>query len=559
LGFWTFGKWGKQRVSARKAAVSYNPAVQYFLRVFRCVLAVSLLVLAACASGPQTQLGRGACPAYIVFPGERSEAGRARYGENISDAQLALYRDQEKTNCNTLLAAGDARALDVLLEYGYAQSDTDLVLASYRAYLDAGNDSLQLAEASASLYKFYANGEAGVAPDPDAAFHYLSMAAEHDPATYELRYADAQYERGLYADAHTRYSAFLVPGPKGDYLGVSSRCEINLKMADLYFRGRGVSENWYIGYYYWLEGMSMARDAAWGSCDNHTYYDHDRYAYESARRKAVERRKTAMGSWNVARIENAWSSSDEGLDYISSLDFRRPVLRESASRQSIAATGSGRALRPPLQSSASLSAGAGVSWPAWRPVDAQLCQRPASYVPGRWSDVFQQRSGAIWSVKTSSDGTRSMGSAVAVSSTLLVTNCHFIKDSSRITLLRTGIAMGASLIAADREGDRCILSAANNLPVYVNAARRYADVLVGEDVAAIGNPRGLDTSLSRGIVAQKRGHDGRRLIQTDAAISSGSSGGGLFDTSANLVGITTFKVSSGESLNFAIAIDEFCR
>lgn len=530
---------------------------QYLSCKRHSVLALLLLTLAACASGPQTQLDRGACPAYIVFPGERSEAGRARYGEKVSDAELALYRDQETTNCNNLLAAGDARALNVLLEYGYAQSDIQLVIASYRTYLEAGDDAPQLAEASASLYKFYATGEAGITPDPDVAFHYLSMAAKYDPATYELLYADAQYERGLYADAHARYSAFLVPGSKGDYLATSSRCEINLKMADLYFLGRGISENWYIGYYYWLEGMSIARDAAWGSCDKQTYYDHERYAYESARRKAVERRKIAMGPEDVARIESAWSSPDRGLDYISSLDFLRPVLREPVARPSNAVAGSGAALESPLQASASLPAR--VSWPAWRPVDAELCQRPASYIPGRWSEVFQQRSGTIWSVKTSSNGTRSMGSAVAVSPTLLVTNCHFIKDSSKITLLRTGIAMGASLIAADQDGDRCILRAVNDLPDYVNSARRYDDVLVGEDVAAIGNPRGLDTSLSRGIVAQKRGHDGRRLIQTDAAISSGSSGGGLFDTSANLVGITTFKVSSGESLNFAIAIDEFCR
>ena len=41
--------------------------------------------------------------------------------------------------------------------------------------------------------------------------------------------------------------------------------------------------------------------------------------------------------------------------------------------------------------------------------------------------------------------------------------------------------------------------------------------------------------------------------------STGSSGGGLFDSGGNLVGVTTFKVDDGENLNFAIAIDEFCR
>jgi S1-C subfamily serine protease len=115
------------------------------------------------------------------------------------------------------------------------------------------------------------------------------------------------------------------------------------------------------------------------------------------------------------------------------------------------------------------------------------------------------------------------------------------------------------VVAADRDGDRCILQTSETLPTYVASAKPMRALLVGEDVAAIGNPKGLDTSLSRGLVAQKRNKNGHAYIQTDAALSSGSSGGGLFDTAGNLVGVTTFKVATGESLNFAIAIDEFCR
>ena len=118
--------------------------------------------------------------------------------------------------------------------------------------------------------------------------------------------------------------------------------------------------------------------------------------------------------------------------------------------------------------------------------------------------------------------------------------------------------MRAEVLAAAPEGDRCILKSSEPLPTYVASARQQGALLVGEDVAAIGNPKGLDTSLSRGLVAQKRNKNGHGYIQTDAALSSGSSGGGLFDTAGNLVGVTTFKVSTGESLNFAIAIDEFC-
>ena len=77
---------------------------------------------------------------------------------------------------------------------------------------------------------------------------------------------------------------------------------------------------------------------------------------------------------------------------------------------------------------------------------------------------------------------------------------------------------------------------------------------VGDEVYAVGAPAGLELSLSRGIVSQLRGAFGKRsapLVQTDAAISPGSSGGGLFNKAGELVGITTFKWQ-GESLNFAL-------
>ena len=52
---------------------------------------------------------------------------------------------------------------------------------------------------------------------------------------------------------------------------------------------------------------------------------------------------------------------------------------------------------------------------------------------------------------------------------------------------------------------------------------------------------------------------GQKLVQTTAAISGGSSGGGLFDAKGNLIGITTFKIRDAESLNFAISIDEYLK
>ena len=65
---------------------------------------------------------------------------------------------------------------------------------------------------------------------------------------------------------------------------------------------------------------------------------------------------------------------------------------------------------------------------------------------------------------------------------------------------------------------------------------------------------GLELSISEGIVAQLRGGP-PPLIQTTAAISFGSSGGGLFDREGRLVGITTFGLRGGQSLNFELPVE----
>lgn len=532
-----------------------------FLSALRGVLSalfIAALVL-GCASGPGTPAGQrkayrnleqGLCPSSIIYPGERSQLGRERYSQEATDADLANYRDRELANCENHLASGDVFALNVVLEYGYGKNDPQRIAAAYKAYLEKGSDVDELAKASAKLYTMYEEGRPGLQSDPAAAFHYLGLAAKYDPGAFELRYADALYSRGSYADAFSYYEELLKRESAESDLSKADRCEINLKLGEMYFRGRGVSENWYIGYYYWLRGLSLAADPEWGSCDRRTYSDRDRYAIESERKRAIERRLQRLGRGETARVREAWLLPDKGLTYISSLTFRRPVLPDTDEDPETASDTYATGFAPRPDESA--------SWPPWTPLGGDICQWHTSGRTLNWSEVFQLRSGAIWSLKSNTGSAQSMGSAVAVSPTTLVTNCHLIKDPSGVILLKEGSSMRAEVLAADREGDRCILKSSELLPTYVASARQQSGLLVGEDVAAIGNPKGLDTSLSRGLVAQKRNKNGHGYIQTDAALSSGSSGGGLFDTAGNLVGVTTFKVSTGESLNFAIAIDEFC-
>lgn len=74
----------------------------------------------------------------------------------------------------------------------------------------------------------------------------------------------------------------------------------------------------------------------------------------------------------------------------------------------------------------------------------------------------------------------------------------------------------------------------------------------GEEIIVLGNPRGLESTLSRGVVAALR--ETGNLIQIDAAISPGSSGGPVMTLQGKVVGIATLKIQECENCNFAYNI-----
>jgi hypothetical protein len=113
----------------------------------------------------------------------------------------------------------------------------------------------------------------------------------------------------------------------------------------------------------------------------------------------------------------------------------------------------------------------------------------------------------------------------------------------------------ATLVASDPERDLALLSVPAGLIGTIPARLGRARALkVGDKVLAVGAPFGLELSLSEGIVSQLRGGP-PPLIQTTAAISQGSSGGGLFNVRGELVGLTTFYLKGGQGLNFALPVE----
>ncbi len=172
-------------------------------------------------------------------------------------------------------------------------------------------------------------------------------------------------------------------------------------------------------------------------------------------------------------------------------------------------------------------------------------------------EIFQRMAPAVVLITVSDGLGRVYGTAsgVVVAPGEIVTNCHAVAGAVRITVTQaTGDKSArATLHYADTERDLCQLSVADKT-VFPRAATDIAmpdAIRVGARVYAIGAPRGLELTISEGIVSSLREHMGTRFIQTTAAISPGSSGGGLFDTQARLVAITSFLMKDAQSLNFA--------
>ncbi|MBV5327413.1 MAG: tetratricopeptide repeat protein [Chlorobium sp.] len=166
--------------------------------------------------------------------------------------------------------------------------------------------------------------------------------------------------------------------------------------------------------------------------------------------------------------------------------------------------------------------------------------------------IFEKVKDSIVVVKTldAKGKAKVQGSGVLLPSGLIATNCHVVDGGASI---QGKLLASATLHAEDSDKDICLLDAKNftGKPAQLGTA---ASLKVGASVYAVGAPQGLELSLSSGIVSQLRG-DSPPLIQTTAAISPGSSGGGLFDGEGRLVGLTTLYVKDGQGLNFAMPVE----
>ena len=189
--------------------------------------------------------------------------------------------------------------------------------------------------------------------------------------------------------------------------------------------------------------------------------------------------------------------------------------------------------------------------------------------PANISTVASCVSPAIVGICGEQENGESVGSGVCVTeSGYILTNSHVVHDCNGITLfLSDKSTTTAQIVYEDTVLDLAILKSKKAIP-YLELGNSD-ELEVGQDILAVGTPlsltlvhtftKGIVSALNRTLKVSSTKGEGymQNLIQHDASLNPGNSGGPLINQSGQVVGINTLKISSGEGIGFAIPSKSF--
>jgi serine protease Do len=195
-----------------------------------------------------------------------------------------------------------------------------------------------------------------------------------------------------------------------------------------------------------------------------------------------------------------------------------------------------------------------------------VSKRPApgsSDDPERFREYFGEEFYERYLKRRPREEPRSSGSGVIVDqSGYILTNNHVIENAQDITVrLSDSRKLTATLVGRDPKTDLAVLKVTASGPLPTAELGDSDRLRVGQWVIAIGNPFGLDRTVTVGIVsATARNRVGvttyENFIQTDASINPGNSGGPLLNLDGRVIGINTAIVAAGQGIGFSIPINE---
>jgi tetratricopeptide (TPR) repeat protein len=145
-----------------------------------------------------------------------------------------------------------------------------------------------------------------------------------------------------------------------------------------------------------------------------------------------------------------------------------------------------------------------------------------------------------------------LGSAFVVGPRTLITNAHVV-DAGDPVLAVGPVRIPVKILKKDEKNDLAVISVAVDLTSTSLPLAKEA-VTPGELIFAMGNPDGLEKTISQGIISGLRTHGDRDLLQITSPISHGSSGGPILDVNGQVVGVAVGLMEDGQNLNFAVPV-----
>ena len=172
-------------------------------------------------------------------------------------------------------------------------------------------------------------------------------------------------------------------------------------------------------------------------------------------------------------------------------------------------------------------------------------------------DLFNQHVDSIVLVAAQDRKVSRLGSGFIIREDgWIVTNAHVIKNAKSIIvkLRNNKVCPNVRVLYCDVDHDVALLKvdAGNLKPATLGNSNK---VHIGERVVTIGNPLGLESTISDGLISSWRTVHGYKTLQISVPLSEGSSGGPLFNLQGEVIGITTASYLKGQNLNFAIPIN----
>jgi len=197
-----------------------------------------------------------------------------------------------------------------------------------------------------------------------------------------------------------------------------------------------------------------------------------------------------------------------------------------------------------------------------------ISQRHVDPFFGSRSELFDQFFNDFFGQSQKQMVERPLGSGVIIDEDgYIVTNEHVVSRASKIKVrLSDGKDFEATMISSDPVSDLAVLKINSPDPLPYVKMGTSRDLMIGETVIALGNPFGLENSITTGVVSAKNRimtfssqygdikYDG--LIQTDALINPGNSGGPLINIDGELIGINAAIVNQAQGIGFAIPVDK---